>query len=43
MSLRWDISNKVQVLKGWVRQLFGRLTGDRRQRSRARAIRSQAI
>ncbi|MEV1242796.1 CsbD family protein [Nonomuraea sp. NPDC050022] len=33
MSLRWEISNKVQVLKGRVRQLFGRLTGDRRQQS----------
>ncbi|MGI5290977.1 CsbD family protein [Nonomuraea polychroma] len=31
MSLRWEISNKVQVLKGWARQRFGRVTGNRRQ------------
>lgn len=31
MSLRWEIRNKVQVLKGWARQRFGRVTGNRRQ------------
>ncbi|MEV5897613.1 CsbD family protein [Nonomuraea fuscirosea] len=31
MSLRWEISNKVQALKGWARQCFGRVTGNRRQ------------
>ena len=31
MSLRWEISNKVQVFKGWVRQRFGRVTGNRRE------------
>ncbi|MEV4015124.1 CsbD family protein [Nonomuraea angiospora] len=31
MSLRWEISNKVQNLKGWARQRLGRVTGNRRQ------------
>ncbi|GAA3688123.1 hypothetical protein GCM10022224_061780 [Nonomuraea antimicrobica] len=30
MSVRWEIDNKVQALKRWVRQRFGRTTGDRR-------------
>ncbi|MEV4285618.1 CsbD family protein [Nonomuraea bangladeshensis] len=29
MSLRWEIGNKVKILKGWARQRFGRLTGNR--------------
>ncbi|MGR6919961.1 hypothetical protein ACU635_37490 [[Actinomadura] parvosata] len=29
MSLRWEISNKVQILKVWARQRFGRVTGNR--------------
>ncbi|MDF5754621.1 CsbD family protein [Spongiactinospora sp. TRM90649] len=33
MSLRWEISNKAQALRGWARQRFGRVTGDRRQQT----------
>ena len=32
MSLRWEISNKVRILKGWARRRFGRVSGNRRQR-----------
>ncbi|MFB4273682.1 MULTISPECIES: hypothetical protein [unclassified Nonomuraea] len=31
MSLRWEIDNKVQALKGWVRRRFGRATGNQRR------------
>ncbi|MFB4274547.1 hypothetical protein ACBJ59_04570 [Nonomuraea sp. MTCD27] len=27
----WEISNKVQILKSWARQRFGRVTRNRRQ------------
>ncbi|MFI7696092.1 CsbD family protein [Nonomuraea sp. NPDC049655] len=33
MSLRWEISNKVQAFKGWTRQRFGRVTGNRHQQA----------
>lgn len=30
MSLRWEINNRVQALKSWARQSFGRDTGGNR-------------
>ncbi|MGW0809065.1 hypothetical protein [Nonomuraea sp. NPDC002799] len=33
MSLRWEINNKVQALKGWIRRLLGRATATRRRPS----------
>ncbi|MFI7417927.1 CsbD family protein [Nonomuraea sp. NPDC049684] len=33
MSLRWEISNKVQAFKGWARQRFGRVTDNRHQQA----------
>ncbi|MFC4114466.1 CsbD family protein [Nonomuraea zeae] len=32
MSVRWEIDNKVQAVKTWVRQRFGRATDNRRPR-----------
>ncbi|GAA2861699.1 CsbD family protein [Nonomuraea rubra] len=29
MSLQWEISNKVQIVKRWARQRFGRVNGNR--------------
>ncbi|MFB4267952.1 hypothetical protein [Nonomuraea sp. GTA35] len=37
MSLRWEISNKVQRLKGWAGRRFGRLTGNRRRQIAGKA------
>jgi uncharacterized protein YjbJ (UPF0337 family) len=31
--MRWEISNKVQALKGWARRWLGRVTGNRRQQA----------
>ncbi|MFI6928352.1 CsbD family protein [Nonomuraea spiralis] len=39
MSLRWEISNKVQAFKGWARQRFGRVTGNRRQQATGKSDR----
>ncbi|MEV0386726.1 CsbD family protein [Nonomuraea sp. NPDC050643] len=39
MSLRWEIKNKVQALKGWARQRFGRATGNRRQQAEGKTDR----
>ncbi|WP_327590201.1 CsbD family protein [Nonomuraea sp. NBC_00507] len=33
MSVRWEINNKVQALKGWVRQRLGRATGNQRHQA----------
>ncbi|GAA3169674.1 CsbD family protein [Nonomuraea sp. NPDC049419] len=42
MSLRWEIGNKVRMLKGWARQRFGRVSGDRRQEGAGRSDRIAA-
>ncbi|MEV0148973.1 MULTISPECIES: CsbD family protein [unclassified Nonomuraea] len=39
MSMRWEIGNKLQALKGWARQRLGRTTGDRSRQSAGRADR----
>ncbi|GAA3525378.1 CsbD family protein [Nonomuraea rosea] len=39
MSMRWEISNKLQVLKGWAKRWLGRVTGNRRQQAAGKSDR----
>ncbi|WP_336207188.1 CsbD family protein [Nonomuraea sp. LPB2021202275-12-8] len=39
MSMRWKITNKVQAVRGWVRQRFGRVSGNRSQQAEGKTDR----